>query len=330
MAEEEDDADILAIGKKLRKVADEDERLRKEQELRLIRMISVLRLGELQGIEIELKEGADSLIFGGRGIICPAHTKRGEPRAIKLLDLADGDPEDYRAALREIDAMKAGNGHPHLITWYREGLVDNVVYAILEWLDGETVANILKRRPLSVEEGGKILLPICDALQHLHQRGIIHRDVKPENIMVTPSNRPVLFDLGLAFVPTETTVYPNLEHHFCGTLQYMSPEQANRAAAAYTMDVFSLGATLHQMLYRRSRYQRAGDYARFGGDKDLHLVEILRRVKNGELEPLPTTPDVPLAVQAVILKATSPLPSDRYQTATEFADALRQALVPAP
>ncbi len=205
-----------------------------------------------------------------------------------------GQSVDSQVALRrfmtEAQAIAQLN-HYHIVNVYDFGHDQNGPYLILEYVSGGTLAEKLKSGPLSLERSIEITCQLCDGLAKVHAAGIIHRDIKPANILLTPEGDPKLTDFGLArheFTDTGLTTTGAM----IGTLGFMSPEQTNSSQVDARSDIYSLGATLYQMVTGSS-------------PRAIYLD------------------DVPSSIKDILRKALKDNKDQRYQSAIEFRDALR-------
>ena len=178
------------------------------------------------------------------------------PVAIKeLTAAAQADPVGFQRFLQEARAAGSLN-HPNIVTVYALKPTDDAVYLVMEYLPGGSLRGLLSQRGrLPVEDAVRIAADVCDGLAAAHAKGIVHRDVKPENILLTADGRAKVGDFGIAHVPrtaggatvgglTQTGFQP-------GTLVYMSPEQIRGEAVDGRSDVYQVGAMLHEMLAGR-------------------------------------------------------------------------------
>src|SRR6202050_1666645 len=201
--------------------------------------------------EIETEIGA-----GGMGTVFRAvDTKLQRPVAIKFLsdDLADAAAR--RRFQREAQ-MASSLNHPHILTVYDVGEFDGRQYLVTEFVDGGTLRNWARRQPRNWEDVAQLLTGVADGLATAHQAGILHRDIKPDNILVTESGYAKLADFGLAKLegvpPLSATRTPTEEHTrkgmIVGTIAYMSPEQASGKTLDGRSDMFSFGVLLYEAL----------------------------------------------------------------------------------
>jgi non-specific serine/threonine protein kinase len=252
---------------------------------------------------------------GGMGIVYLARDERlGRAVAVKTMAFS-GDESARRRFWREARAAAAIN-HPNVCQIYEIGEDHGEMFIAMELLEGETLADRLKRSALSVSETLPIGLGVLSALQALHSRGVVHRDLKPSNVFLTPHGVKLL-DFGLA-----RTVAPDIAQSvtltqdvtrtgmLVGTPRYMAPEQVRGEALDYRSDLFAVGAILFEMLAGRPA---------FGGKTP---VEILHGTLYEQPPALSGSPAV-AAVDRVIRRALSKKPSERPASAEEMAEELR-------
>jgi serine/threonine-protein kinase len=182
----------------------------------------------------------------------------------------------------------------------------------MEFVEGETLANIIKRAQLTVPQIKHVIVNAAHGLQHAHDNGVFHRDVKPENIMISPKTGVTkLMDFGIArLVESNMTATGSV----LGTPAYMAPEQVTGQKVDARSDVFSLGVVLYELLAGRRPFE--------GKKITAMMLAILQ-----EEPPMPSTVDpgrkVSPAWDTVVAKALAKKPEERYQSADEFANAVR-------
>lgn len=257
---------------------------------------------------------------GGCGSVYLAHDRQlDRPVAIKVIRGGpDAPTAESERLLREARRL-AQLRHPGIVTVHDVGVHEGQLYIVSDFIDGPSLGEWLRgNRPTWLEAAG-IAAAVADALAHAHARLIIHRDVKPANIMLTPGRKPVLVDFGLAL--DEAGAGGREIGVVAGTPLYMSPEQI--AGVAHRIDgrtdIYSLGVVLYEMLCGREPF-RSDD-----------LGELLRQVHDDEPQPpRQLVPDLPPELERVCLKALAKHPPDRYSTAADLAADLRRLVPPSP
>jgi serine/threonine-protein kinase len=244
-------------------------------------------------------------------------TKHGRPVALKLLHAQLGRSVAARRFRREI-ALVARLQHPHILALLDSGETESgQLWFTMPYVEGETLRDRLRREPrLPVDVAARIAHEAALALGHAHGQGVIHRDVKPENILLTRDEQALVADFGVARAmrPEESGAL-TVSGAAIGTPRYMSPEQAmgDRPVDART-DVYALGAVLYEMLAGAAPY--TGWSAR----------QMMAASLSGQPPSVRRErPDVPSALDATIRKALAFAPPDRYQTGAELAQALDPA-----
>ena len=208
------------------------------------------------------------------------------------------------------EAKSAGRlNHPDIVTIYDVGETDDIAYIAMEHLEGETLREILDSGVvLPIEMIGSIAARIANALHYAHEHGVVHRDVKPANIMVTSGRAIKIMDFGIAQMPTGSRTQLGT---ILGSPKYMAPEQVAGQPTDRRTDIFALGVVLYEMLTGATP---------FNGD---NLSAIMYKVLNEEpAPPSAVNPRVPPAFDRVIARALAKRPEDRYQTAQAFAQDL--------
>jgi pimeloyl-ACP methyl ester carboxylesterase len=252
---------------------------------------------------------------GGMGAVYRAHdTVLGRDVALKFVtevhqsDFAQGD-----RLWREARALAALN-HPNILTIHEIGDADGTPFLVLEWVVGRALSDSTFVRPMSVPEFARLALPIAEALAAAHSHGIVHRDVKPGNVLVSDDGRVKLADFGLAR-PHDADRDVTRTAGVIGTVAYMSPEQANGAEAGPASDVFSFGVLAYELLTGRRPFE---------GDA---LGEVIAAIVNVRYQPIAERrSEVPAELAAVVERCLQAAPADRFQDGTDVVRALRRAL----
>ena len=234
--------------------------------------------------------------------------------AVKVLrgDLAN-DEKFVRRFQRE--ALSASSlSHPNIVEVYDVGEDDGKYYIVMEYIEGKHLKTILKKRgKLTVTEVVDIMLQITEGMAHAHDSYIIHRDIKPQNIMILDNGVVKITDFGIAMALNSTQLTQT--NSVMGTVHYLPPEQANGKGATIRSDVYSMGILMYELLCGKLPFR--GDNA----------VEIaLKHLK----EPVPPIreeiPDLPQSIENIIIKATAKNPKNRYSDAREMNEDLKTAL----
>lgn len=208
-----------------------------------------------------------------------------------------------------------GLSHENIVRSYDVGVREELPFIVLEYVEGTTLKDRIraqgKLQPRSaINYGAQVL----DAISHAHERGIIHRDVKPQNIIVTPRGRAKLADFGIARnLESGTQTFSG--SHVLGSVHYLSPEQAKGRPVTVESDIYSMGVTLYEM---------ATGCLPFEGENSVSIA--LKHLQEEMVPPIVLNPDMPRALNDVILKATRKQPSQRYHSAKEMRQDLLRVL----
>lgn len=294
-------------------------------------------------------EITDELGHGGMGVVYHARdTLLGRSLAIKVLPtLMQSDPERRGRFVREARAA-AGLNHPNIATVYEVGEAQlepvaavaedgadveltrtsptSCLYIAMEYVPGEDLYKRLSAEPMAVEETLKLAVQMADALEVAHQAGVIHRDLKPRNIRVTPEGRVKILDFGLAKVLKESAglesvlggaveTVRTMDGMIVGTVPYMAPEQVEGKDVDARSDLFALGVVLYQMLTGHVPFDGSG------------LVQYVRALSTGRPKPASAhNPAVPKELDAIVARLLARESGERYATAGGVLQALREVL----
>jgi eukaryotic-like serine/threonine-protein kinase len=225
------------------------------------------------------------------------------------------DPAFQQRFRREAQAA-ASLSNAGVVAVYDTGMQNGTPFIVMEFVGGRTLKEtILAEGPLHPDRAAAIAADVCSALAAAHARGLVHRDVKPPNVMLTPSGRVKLMDLGIARADAaESATQTGAHTAMIGTALYLSPEQAQGQPVDPRSDLYSLGCCLYEMLTGTVPFRGATPVA-----------ILYRHVREDPAPPRLLNPEVPAALEAVCLKALAKRPEDRYQTAVEMREDLERA-----
>ena len=260
--------------------------------------------------------------IGRGGTACVFLAQESHPErevAIKVLEPEITALVGSERFLREVD-FASKLSHPHILPIFAAGEADGLLYYVMPYVEGDTLRDRLAReRVLPLDDALRIVLDVADALSYAHGHNVIHRDIKPDNILLQ-AGHAIVADFGIARAITATGKGPLTGAGFIvGTPAYMSPEQASGSEVIDgRTDIYSLGCVLYEML--------TGETPHTGASPDAVIAKKL-------YSPVPRAavlrPTVPESLETVLAVALARTPADRYQTAAQFREALSAAL-PAP
>ncbi|EFV13354.1 Stk1 family PASTA domain-containing Ser/Thr kinase [Segniliparus rugosus] len=262
----------------------------------------------------------EAIGYGGMSEVHIARDERlGREVAIKLLrpDLAR-DPRFYLRFRREAQNAASLN-HPMIVSVFDTGESASdqgpMPYIVMEYVDGQTLREALQNGPLTTEQVLSWIADVASALDFSHQNGIVHRDVKPGNIMIDKLGQVKVMDFGIARAISDSTITATQTATVIGTAQYLSPEQARGETVDPRSDVYSLGCVLYELL--------AGAPP-FTGDTPLSIA--YQHVREDPKPPSSLNKALSPDIDAVVLKSMSKNPANRYQTAAELRSDLVKLL----
>jgi serine/threonine protein kinase len=257
----------------------------------------------------QLGEGGMAIVYKARD------TNLDRDVAIKVIRTDIFGPAILKRLLerfkREGQAL-AKLAHPNIVTVLEYGEHNGAPYLVMPYLPGGTLKSRINK-PIQYQDAVHLLIPIAQALAHAHEQGIIHRDVKPANILITRTGEPMLSDFGIAkLLDTEETRELTGTGVGIGTPEYMAPEQG-MGQSDERADIYALGIVFYELVTGRIPYRA-----------DTPMAILMKKSQEPLPRPKSFVPSLPDSVENVLIKVLARDPNNRYQTAREFADALER------
>lgn len=274
----------------------------------------VLGQGALIGARLGGRYEIRSLLGqGGMADVYSAHDSvLGRTVAVKILRGSLTSESRALARFREEAEAAAALAHPNIVSLFDIGTDGGVPFIVMELVPGETLSEVIWREaPVPPERAAEIAEAVADALGFAHAAGIVHRDIKPGNIMLTPWGHVKVLDFGIARALSRARLTSSLELR--GTAEYLSPEQARGADLDGRSDIYSLGAVMFEMLTGRPPFEA-----------ESALVVARMHI---ETEPMPVRrlrASVPISLETIVMRCLEKEPSGRYQRAAQLAADLRR------
>ena len=233
--------------------------------------------------------------------------------AVKILKQEFSENENFVSKFRVEAQSTAGLMHPNIVNVYDVGDEDGVNYIVMELVDGITLKKYIEKKArLSVKEAVSIAIQVAMGLEAAHNNNIIHRDIKPQNIMISKDGKVKVTDFGIAKAATSNTITSNV----MGSVHYTSPEQARGGYSDAKSDIYSLGITLFEMLTGR---------VPFNGDTTVAIA--IKHIQEDLPSPADYNDDIPISVEKIVLKCCQKSPDRRYQSAAELITDLKKSLI---
>ncbi len=249
---------------------------------------------------------------GGMAVVYRAYDRMLErPVAIKLLRQDFSGDEDFRERFRQEARAAANLSHPNIVTVHDFGFDSGRIFIVMELVPGADLKSLIKQRgKFSVDEAINLIVQACEGIGYAHRAGLVHCDVKPHNMLVTPDGRLKVTDFGIA--RALASIQPDEQSEVVwGSPQYFAPEQAAGQAPSPASDVYSLGVILYEMLAGRLPFTA----------KDAEELARLHR----EVAPVPPSrynSEISPELEQILLKVLSKEPSQRYRSADQLGRVL--------
>ncbi|MEM7345336.1 MAG: protein kinase, partial [Chloroflexota bacterium] len=242
--------------------------------------------------------------------------------AIKVMHAHLADDADFLERFQREANLVASLRHQNIVRVTDFDSQDDISYMAMEFVNGPSLKQELQTRAeskqlFSHQETGRIMVALGEAINYAHGKGMVHRDLKPGNFMLTDEGQILILDFGIAKIVDRTQL--TLTGAVTGTPAYMSPEQGQGERGDERSDIYSLGVVLYEMVTGRVPF-----------DADTPFAVIIKHISDPLPLPTEVNPDLPPIIENTILKALAKDPDDRFQTGAEFAEAIREAMELSP
>ena len=271
----------------------------------------MIKIGMLIGDRYEILEKIGN---GGMSDVYKAKChKLNRFVAVKVLKQEFGENENFVSKFKVEAQAAAGLMHPNIVNVYDVGNENGINYIVMELVEGITLKKYIEKKArLSVKEAISIAIQVSMGIEAAHNNHIIHRDIKPQNIIISKDGKVKVTDFGIAKAATSNTITSNV----MGSVHYTSPEQARGGFSDEKSDIYSLGITMFEMLTGR---------VPFNGDTTVAIA--IKHIQ----EPMPTprdyVPEIPVSVEQIVYKCTQKSPDRRYQSVPELIEDLKRSLM---
>ncbi|HZK43579.1 MAG TPA: protein kinase [Syntrophomonadaceae bacterium] len=230
--------------------------------------------------------------------------------AVKILKEEYSNDSNFVDKFRTEAHSVAKLSHPNIVNIFDVGQEGNIYFIVMEYVEGDTLSDLIARKaPLENELAIDIAIMICDGIHHAHEQGIIHKDIKPHNILITSTGIVKVADFGIAYATSKETI--TFGENVLGTVQYISPEQAKGEPVTRTTDIYSVGCVLYEMLTAKIPF-----------DAESPITIALKHIHDEAQLPQEINNNIPTSLQNIVLKAMSKIPNQRFETAQEMRNRL--------
>ncbi|GIN37578.1 Stk1 family PASTA domain-containing Ser/Thr kinase [Heyndrickxia oleronia] len=236
--------------------------------------------------------------------------------AIKILRLDFANEQEFIHRFQREAQSATSLNHPNIVNIYDVGEEEDIYYLVMEYVDGMTLKQYIQQYyPISIEKALDIMAQLVSAISHAHQHQIIHRDIKPQNILIDHDGVVKITDFGIAMALSATSITQT--NSVLGTVHYLSPEQARGGMATRKSDIYALGIVMFELLTGRLP---------FSGESAVSIA--LKHLQTETPSMKRWNPNIPQSVENIVLKATSKDPFQRYDNVDEMGEDIRTALDP--
>ena len=257
-------------------------------------------------LQDKIGEGGMAVVFKARDRLLSRFV------AIKILRPEYTKDAMFIESFRRESQIAAGLVHPNIVNVYDVGKEGNIYYIVMELIEGRPLSDIIKEEgPLDPYRAADIAKQVASALSMAHKHQLIHRDVKPHNIMITQDGTAKITDFGIAKAVTGGTLVGEQQEAVMGSVHYFSPEQARGAYVDEKSDIYSLGIVLYEMLTGKVPF-----------DGDTAVAVAVKHMNEEMTPPSELNPDIPQDLEEIVMKATNKLQTGRYRSADEMITAL--------
>lgn len=271
----------------------------------------MIKIGMMLGDRYEILEKIGT---GGMSDVYKAKDhKLNRPVAVKVLKQEFSENANFVSKFRAEAQAAAGMMHPNIVNVYDVGEEGGTQYIVMELVEGITLKKYIEKKSrLSVKEATSIAIQVSMGIEAAHNNHIIHRDIKPQNIMISKDGKVKVTDFGIAKAVSSNTITSNV----MGSVHYTSPEQARGGYSDEKSDIYSLGVTLYEMLTGR---------VPFNGETTVAIA--IKHIQEPMPSPRTYVGDIPISVEQIVLKCTQKSPDRRYQNMQELIDDLKRSLM---
>ncbi len=237
----------------------------------------------------------------------------GRVVAVKILKQEFADDVNFVTKFRSEAQSAAGLEHPNIVSIYDVGSEDGLHFIVMEYVEGITLKTYIeKKQQLSYKEAISIAIQVGRGIEAAHNKNIVHRDIKPQNIIISTEGKVKVTDFGIARAATSNTIHSDV----MGSVHYSSPEQARNGFVDCKSDIYSLGIVMYEMVTGRVPF-----------DGDTTVAIAIQHLQEEMESPRRYVPDLPVSLEKIILKCTQKSADRRYASIRELLDDLKHALV---